>query len=120
MRRTEPVDVLPGSRDLGPALGAHLVDEVLGRLVEVPVHLPDVNLDPLRVRGVDHGGDLVAVRVELPRVGKQGAVVMRQPGLQAVRIDRAEAVDDQSVDGAGPVARVRTGTGVLPDGPVFG
>ena len=61
MGRAEPVYRLAVAGDLGAVGGAQAVNERLRGADQVPVDLPDMDLQALRMGGFDAGGDLVAV-----------------------------------------------------------
>ena len=98
-------------------LGAELFDECLGDVAsEVPVHLPNVDLEAVLAAGGEAFGDLIALGGDVRRDGQHRARVVGDAAPEHVGEDRGEAVVLQVEDRVIPGAVLDAVGAVAPDG----
>ena len=115
VRRTEPVDVGTGRGLLQAALSAKLRNLFRRRVVEVPADFPGMHVEPVGFRGRQTLPKLVAVEVEGPAAGQEGALVMGAPRPGDVGENGINAVLGQHAAGAIPIAGKPAGGVMVPD-----
>ena len=86
---------------------------------KVEVDLPHVDLEAVFLRRAHALVELVALAVEGAAAGQHVAGVMGLAGPEHVGQDHVEAVLGQESRRAVPIARIRPGARVIPDGPAF-
>ena len=112
----EPVDGRAAAGNLSAVAGAQAINERLRCADEVPVDLPNMDLQALRVGGADAGGELVAVVGEDGRVRQKSAVVVSHATAEHVGEHGAKSVRHQDVGRCRPVAGKRPGGVSFPKG----